>query len=264
MKKLLLFAFVVAVGVIGIVGCSRKEAKAAVKKSFVVGFDADFPPYGYKDKEGNLVGYDLDLAAEVAKRNGWKLQLKPINWDSKDMELDAGTIDCIWNGFTINGREGKYEFTEAYADNSQVFMVKKSSGIKAFADLKGAVVAAQTDTPALKKLQSEEYKDLKASFKNILICPDFNTAFMNLDAGAAQAVAIDIGVAQFQMKGREDVFCILDEVLMAEQYGVGFKLGNAVLRDQVQKAMKAMVADGTFARISEKWFDGKNTCTMEP
>ncbi|MFA6817222.1 MAG: amino acid ABC transporter substrate-binding protein [Lentisphaeria bacterium] len=262
MKKLLLFALVAAVCVIGIVGCSRKEAKTG--KSFIVGFDADFPPYGFKDKERNLVGYDLDLAAEVAKRNGWKLKLKPINWDSKDMELDAGTIDCIWNGFTINGREGKYEFTEPYADNSQVFMVKKSSGIKTFADLKGAVVAVQTDTPALKKLQSEEYKDLKASFKNLLICPDFNTAFMNLDAGAAQAVAIDVGVANFQMKGREAEFSILKEVLMAEQYAVGFKLGKGALRDAVQKTMKAMVADGTFAKISEKWFDGKNTCTMQP
>ena len=89
--------------------CSCSDSKKA--NTFTVGFDAEFPPYGYVEK-GVFKGFDLDLAREVAKRNNWKLVLKPINWDSKDMELNSGSIDCIWNGFTINGREKAYEWSE--------------------------------------------------------------------------------------------------------------------------------------------------------
>ena len=86
--------------------------------TFTVGFDAEFPPYGYKDESGEYVGFDLDLAQEVCNRNGWTLVKQPIDWDSKDMELDSGSIDCIWNGFTMNGREDEYTWSEPYIDNS--------------------------------------------------------------------------------------------------------------------------------------------------
>lgn len=93
--------------------------------TFTVGFDAEFPPYGYQDENGEYVGFDLDLAAEVCTRNGWELVKKPINWDSKDMELNTEVISCIWNGFTMQGREDKYTWSEAYVDNSQVIVVKE-------------------------------------------------------------------------------------------------------------------------------------------
>ena len=229
-------------------------ANSSVKKTFTVGFDQNFPPYGYVGTDGKFTGFDLDLAAEVAKRNGWELKLQPIEWDAKDMELSSKAIDCIWNGFTINGRESAYTWTDPYMNNTQVFIVKASSGIKTFADLKGKTVTVQTDSSAQTAIESDEYKDLKASFKKLMTCADYNTAFMDLDSGAVDAIAMDVGVARFQVKGRENQFVILEQPLSAEQYGVGFLLGNTALRDQVETTLKAMVADGMFAKISNNYF----------
>ena len=225
--------------------------------TFTVGFDAEFPPYGYKDENGNYVGFDLDLAAEVATRNGWEIKLQPIDWDSKDMELNSGAIDCIWNGFTINGREDKYTWTAPYVDNSQVVVVKADSGITKLADLAGKTVQVQADSSALAALTDEEDNEenlaLAATFKALEQVPDYNTGFLNLEAGAADAVAMDIGVAKYQVESRGDAYVILDEKIATEQYGVGFKLGNTALRDKVEATMLEMVQDGTFKTISDKW-----------
>ncbi len=227
------------------------------KTTFTVGFDAEFPPYGYQDDNGEYVGFDLDLAEEVCKRNGWELLKKPIDWDSKDLELDSETIDCIWNGFTINGREDDYTWTEPYVDNSQVFVVGSDSGISSKADLAGKTVAVQADSSALAALTGddaeEENKALKDTFADLMEVPDYNTAFMNLEAGAVDAIAMDIGVAKYQLESRGDAYVILDDVLAAEEYGVGFKLGNTELRDAVQNTLNDMAADGTFTKIAEKW-----------
>lgn len=228
-------------------------------KTFTVGFDAEFPPYGYQDENGEYVGFDLDLAAEVCARNGWELVKKPINWDSKDMELETELIDCIWNGFTINGREDKYTWSTPYVDNIQVVVVGKDSGIASYADLAGKIVAVQADSSALAALtenedgSNDENIALAESFEKLVEVPDYNTAFMNLEAGAVDAIAMDIGVAQYQLEQRGDAFVILDGTLAAEQYGIGFKLGNTELRDAVQKTLDEMAADGTFAKIAEKW-----------
>ena len=233
------------------------DAPTLGKKTFTVGFDAEFPPYGYQDDNGEYVGFDLDLAAEVCKRNGWELVKKPIDWDSKDLELGSETIDCIWNGFTINGREDAYTWTEAYVDNSQVFVVAADSGISTKADLAGKTVAVQADSSALAALTDEEDNDenlaLKDSFAELMEVADYNTAFMNLEAGAVDAVAMDVGVAKYQLESRGDQYVILDEVLAAEEYGVGFKLGNTELRDAVQKTMNEMADDGTFMKIAKTW-----------
>ena len=259
MKKLIAFAALALL--CAFTGCAKKDSN-----TFTVGFDAEFPPYGYKDeKTGEYIGFDLELAEEVAKRNGWTLVKKPINWDSKDMELNSGSIDCIWNGFTINGRENEYEWTEPYVDNSQVVMVKKDSPIKALADLTGKVVAAQTDTPVLKALQEGGDKaDLGKTFKKIVISSNYVSAIMELESGAVDAVAVDIGVAKAKIADTGDKFAILDENIMTEQYGIGFKKGNTTLRDKVQTTLKAMVADGAAAEISKKYFDGKDVLIMKP
>ena len=259
MKKLIAFAALAILCIL--TGCKKEQAN-----TFTVGFDAEFPPYGYKDeKTGEYTGFDLELAAEVAKRNGWTLVKKPINWDSKDMELNSGSIDCIWNGFTINGRENEYEWTEAYVDNSQVVMVKSSSPIKTLADLAGKVVAAQTDTPVLKALQEGGDKaDLGKTFKKIVISSNYVSAMMELESGAVDAVAVDIGVAKAKIADTGDKFAILGENIMSEQYGIGFKKGNTTLRDKVQATLKAMVADGAAAEISKKYFDGKDVLIIKP
>ncbi len=234
-------------------GSSSDGKKSADKEKFIVGFDAAFPPYGYQDENGEYVGFDLDLAAEGCKRNDWELVKQPIDWNAKDMELNSGTISCIWNGFTMNGREDEYAWTDPYVDNSQVFVVKADSGIATFADLAGKSVAVQTDSSAEAALKEDDNKELKDSFKELVVVSDYNTAFMNLDSNAVEAIAMDIGVAKYQMESRDGEYKILDDVLSAEQYAVGFAKNNTELRDKVQKTLDEMRKDGKFAEIAEKW-----------
>ena len=256
MKRVLvaLLAISMAAGVL--TGCGSKGSD----KTFTVGFDAEFPPYGYRDDNGEYVGFDLDLAAEVCKRQGWELVKQPIDWDAKDMELSSGAIDCIWNGFTMNGREDAYTWTEPYVDNSQVFVVAAASGVQNKEELAGKVVAVQKDSSALAALNDEENTDniaLRDSFAQLIEYADYNTAFMDLEQGAVDAVAIDIGVAQYQIAQREaGKFVMLqgeDNKLAVEQYAVGFAKNNTELRDKVQKTLDEMRKDGKFAEIAEKW-----------
>lgn len=227
---------------------------ASARTTFTVGFDAEFPPYGFMDDNGDYTGFDLELAAEVCARNGWELVKQPIDWDSKDMELSSGSIDCIWNGFTIQGREDDYTWSVPYVDNSQVFVVKSDSGITSQADLAGKNVGVQKDSSALAALE-EDAKDLADTFGSMTQYADYNTAFMDLEAGAQDAVAIDIGVANYQINQRGDAYVILDEQLATEQYGIGFLKGNDELKNQVEKTLLEMVDDGTFMSIAEKYAD---------
>ena len=222
--------------------------------TFTVGFDADFPPYGYVDENGEYVGFDLDLAAEAASRIGRKVVYQPIDWNSKDMELDSGAIDCIWNGFTMSEeRLDAYEWTKPYVDNSQVIVTAADSGIKSLADLSGKILCVQADSSALEALNSEEHQELRASLAELMQVPEYNTAFMNLESGAVDAIAMDVGVAKYQIQSRNADCVILDQKLVSELYGVGFKKGNTELRDQIQGALDAMAADGTLQKIAEKW-----------
>ena len=224
--------------------------------TFIVGFDAEFPPYGYKDDSGNYVGFDLDLAKEVCERNNWTFKAQPIDWDAKDAELDSGSIDCIWNGFTINGRENDYTWSEPYIDNKQVIVVKSDSGIKSLDDLAGKTVETQKDSSALAALQGDN-KTLADTFATLTEVADYNTAFMDLESGACDAVAIDIGVAQYQVSSKDnpDAYTILDDSISSEQYGIGFKQGNDALKDQVQKTLDEMFEDGTVEKIAENYSD---------
>lgn len=255
MKKLfvLLLSAVMVTGLLA--GCGSKEASADAQEgatTFTVGFDAEFPPYGYMDENGEYTGFDLELAEEVCVRNGWELVKQPIDWDSKDMELTSGAIDCIWNGFTINGREDAYTWSVPYVDNSQVFVVAADSGITTFADLAGKTVGVQKDSSALAALEGDA-ADVAATFTEMIQYADYNTGFMDLEQGAIDAIAIDIGVADYQIASRGDGFVKLEEKLATEQYGIGFKLGNEELKNQVETALMSMVEDGTFAKIAEKY-----------
>ncbi|QNM00016.1 ABC transporter permease subunit [Wujia chipingensis] len=241
-----------------------QEETAADDNTFVVGFDAEFPPYGYKNDDGEYVGFDLDLAQEVCDRNGWILKKQPIEWNSKDMELNSGSISCIWNGFTMNGREDAYTWTTPYVDNSQVVVVRKDSGITQLSDLSGKVVAVQADSSALAALTgedaSEENLALAETFKDLQQVGDYNSAFMNLESGAVNAICMDIGVANYEIASRGDKFVMLEDRLSSEEYGIGFKLGNTELRDKVQATLLDMLADGTFEEIAEKWGLEESIC----
>lgn len=223
-------------------------------KTLAVGFDAEYPPFGYRDDEGEYVGFDLDLAQMVCDNLGWELIKTPVNWDSKDMELNSGNIDCIWNGFTINGREDDYTWSEAYLNNEQVMVVAADSGIETLADLEGKNVVVQAASAALDALNGEDMKELTESFGSLTENPDYNTAFMNIDSGAADAVAVDVGVANYQLSQREEgKYVILEEPIQSEQYGIGFKKGNEELRDTVWEEILKLYEAGEVEKLAEKY-----------
>ena len=229
-------------------------ADSAVDTEFVVGFDAEYPPYGYLDMETNdYTGFDLELAQEVCNRRGWTLVKKPINWDNKDAEIDSGSIDCIWNGMTYTGREAEYTWSDPYVNNSIVIAVLADSDIQTAADLAGKVVITQSDSSALTALESEELAELRGTFASLEQNPSYNTCFQDMQAGAVDAIAVDIGVAQYQMRNNPDKFRILEEPISTEQYAIAFKLGNEELRDLVQETYDEMLADGTVMKIAQNY-----------
>lgn len=240
-------------------GTTAAVTAEAAGGTLIVGFDQDFPPMGFVGDNGEYTGFDLNLAKEVASRLGLEYKAQPIAWDSKDMELESGNIDCIWNGFTITGREDDYIWTTPYMANKQVFVVANDSDIKSQADLAGKVVEVQADSSAEAALK--ENQDLANTFGQLLTTPDYNTAFMDLEQGAVDAVAMDVIVAGYQIKQRNADFKILDDSLSEEEYGIGFKKGNTELRDKVQGALEEMAADGTLAKISDEWF-GEDVTTI--
>lgn len=247
---------------------SKTETKTAKKgdvkntdQNLIVGFDQNFPPFGYLDDKGNFTGFDLELAQEAAKRMNVELVLQPIDWETKDMELSAGTIDCIWNGFSVNGRERNYTFSDSYMNNAQVFVVRKNSGIADEQGLAGKVVDVQKESTAESALNSKEQETLKNSFSQLNQVADYNTAMMDLESGAVDAVAMDKFVALDQMKNKPDKFQILNEQISSEQYAVAFLKGNTQLRDKINAILREMDTDGTFARISQKYF-GENVSIL--
>ena len=231
---------------------TAEEAKTTDGGTLIVGFDQDFPPMGFVGDDGEYTGFDLELAQEVAKRLGLEYKAQPIAWDSKDMELESGNIDCIWNGFTMTGREDDYTWTEPYMANQQVFVVANDSDISSQADLAGKIVEVQADSSEEAALK--EAPELTATFKELLTTADYNTAFMDLEQGAVDAIAMDVIVAGYQIQQRNADFKILDDSLSEEEYGVGFKKGNTELRDKVQSTLEEMAEDGTLQEVSEKWF----------
>lgn len=239
-----------AIAMTMVCGCGQEDDGI---RRFTVGFDADFPPYGFKEGS-EYKGFDLDLARAVCERKGWKFVANPINWDAKDMELNSGSIDCIWNGFTMQGREDAYTFSSAYVDNSQVVLVKADSAINDFASLAGKVVGVQTDTPVAKALAAGgERQDLGATFKQIVVEPNYNQLVNELDMGAVDAVALDVGVAKRKMSDLPGKFRMLDEIVMKETYGIGFKKGNTALRDEVEAVLREIANEGLMAELARKY-----------
>lgn len=234
------------------------ESKVVENAKFIVGFDAEYPPYGYITDSGAYEGFDLDLAKEFCNRTGMEFVAQPIDWDSKDLELNSGNIDCIWNGFTVTGRENDYTWSVPYVDNSIVLVVKANSDINKKSDLAGKVVMAQAGSSALTALEDESDAEtfaLAKSFKSLEQCPDYNNGFMSLESGMVDCLAVDIGVAKYKLNNSNGTFRQLDENLSSEQYAIGFKKGNTALKDKVQDTIIEMYKDGTFMNIANKYKD---------
>ncbi len=250
MSKILSVALTLIMLVSLLAGCGNKDNS---KQKLIVGFDAEFPPFGFLAADGSYDGFDLAMAEELCKRLGWEFEAVPIDWNSKDTELKTGNINCIWNGFTCTGRETQYTWSDPYVDNSIVIVVKADSGIKTLADLAGKTVMSQTASSATDAINGNE--TFKASLKEVIELPDYNNGFLELNQGTVDAVAADIGVAAYQMANNKGSYIMLDEAISTEQYAVGFLLGNTELRDAVNAELKKMAEDGTMMQIAQNYVD---------
>lgn len=252
---------VLALSAVLLAGCSgggqQNGDSATSDGSFTlkVGFDQGYPPYGYVGDDGEFTGFDLELAKAVCEKNGWTLQLEPIDWDAKDALIGSGAINCIWNGFTMEGREDGYTFSEPYMYNEQVVVVKKGSDAKELEDLAGKTVLTQVDSAALDVLEDPEGKaDLAATFKELQTIGDYNNAFMQLESGMVDAVACDLSIASYQMSAKSDAYVKLG-VLAPESYAVGFKKGDTELAKQVTDTLKALDDEGFVKQLCDKYAD---------
>ncbi|MEF9875588.1 MAG: transporter substrate-binding domain-containing protein [Gordonibacter sp.] len=257
LKAILAVAATLALAAVVLAGCSgggdaQKDAGADGKTKLTVGFDQGYPPYGFVGDDGEFAGFDLDLAKAVCEKNGWDLDLEPIDWDAKDALLGSGTINCIWNGFTMEGREDGYTFSEPYMLNEQVVVARADSGIKSLDDLKGKIVMTQVDSAALDVLEGDQAQ-LAGTFKELQTIGDYNNAFMQLESGMVDAVACDLSIADYQMAAKKGTYVKIDPALSTENYAVGFKKGDTELAKQVTDTLKALDADGTVKQLCGKY-----------
>lgn len=230
-----------------------------VKESgkLVLGLDATFKPMGYTDENDEIVGFDIDLAKEVCKRLGIELETYGVNWDTKEVDLNAGTIDCIWNGLSVSDeRKEVMLMSEPYMENEMVFVVNEDSEIKTLDDLKGKSIAVQNGSTAQEiLLDSEIANDITARALSTNV-----EALTNLELGMCDAVFLDSVVANYEITTANKSFTVLEDGLSPEQYAVGFKLGSQALCDKIVETLKEMKADGTIEKISTEWFGSDITC----
>lgn len=236
------------------VSCKKKEDTAQQSSNeqvLVLGLDDSFPPMGFRDKENKIVGFDIDLATEVAKKLNMKLELRPIDWGAKELELNTNKITCIWNGLSVSPeREKAMTLSKPYLANKMVIITKIDSGINKKADLEGKKVGLQLGSTAVMALAKDPI-----SKKVTQVTSDTNIlALADLNIGRIDAVIMDEVVARYIMSQSSKLYKILDETFSEEYYAIAFKKGNTELRDKVDNAINELVKDGTALKISEKWF----------
>lgn len=269
MKKILamILAMVMA---LSLAACGKTEQKdekkddTAAAKTFIMGIDAEYPPFSYIDENGEYTGFDVEVCKAACDLLGWDMQVFPVNWDQKLVQLDANECDCVWSGMTIldSMKEAGYVLSAPYYDNTQVIMVKEGSDIKSSADLAGKVVAVQLGTSGEALLaDGGDLADLAATFADLTTCDSFLKCFTELGGGAVDAVIVDKPVAVSYAESNKG-FTVLDEGLGAEQYGIAFRAGDEELCATVEDAVAQLVANGTYAEIAAKYPDIANNLTL--
>ncbi|MBQ2798936.1 MAG: amino acid ABC transporter substrate-binding protein [Ruminiclostridium sp.] len=276
MKKFGIFSMVAALALtatIGFAGCSSAPANSGTSQTtednslqkikdsgkFILGLDATFKPMGYTDENDQIVGFDIDVAEEVCKRMGVELVKQPINWETKETDLEVGKCDCIWNGMSVSPeRAEKMNLSDPYMKNAMVFVVKSDSLVASMDDLKTAKIAVQNGSTAQDILEKSEIKDtitVSAIATNV-------EALQQLEMGLCDAVFLDKIVADYEIKTSGKALKVLPEGLAEEEYAIGFRKNDQKLRDEVQKILVEMKKDGKLAEISTKWF-GSDITTVK-
>ena len=234
-------------------GIDNSLEKILNKGYMVMGLDDNFPPMGFRNEKGELVGFDVDLAKEVTKRMGITLKLQAIDWNAKEQELNTGNIDCIWNGFTITDeRKQAMTFTPPYIHNAQVVVVRADSPYTTLASLKGKTVGYQAGSSASNAI--DDSPEFKQSIRKFVEFKENLTGLMDLEIGGIDALVVDVTVAEDNIRRSGKPFRILEEELAPEDYGIGFRKGEQQLADAIWEQLLAMKQDGTLARISTDWF----------
>ncbi|HQO28135.1 MAG TPA: amino acid ABC transporter substrate-binding protein [Accumulibacter sp.] len=250
----LLVALVAGVTVLA---CGKQEApaKPAASSKIVIGLDDNFPPMGFRDQNNQLVGFDIDLAREAAKRLGTEVEFKPIDWNAKEAELNGKRVDALWNGLTITDkRKEQIAFTTPYLENRQIVVVTGKSPIKSKSELAGKVVGVQEGSSAVEAVEKDpvgkSVKELKKFGDNV-------AALLDVSAGRLDALVVDEVVGRYYLAKRPGEYQVLDEHFGTEEYGVGVRKDDKVLLGKLQNALEEMKKDGSAGRISTTWF-GKN------
>ncbi|MBR3438044.1 MAG: transporter substrate-binding domain-containing protein [Clostridia bacterium] len=258
----LILAALIAALTFSLAGCGSKtdtpstdEPGTAARTMFTMGIDPEYPPFSYLGDDGTYTGFDVDVCKAVCDYLGWDFNVFAVNWDQKLIQLDNNECDCVWSGMTIldSMKESGYVISRPYFDNEQVLLVKADSGFKSSADLAGKDVAVQLGTSG-ESLLNDDLKDLADTFGNVVTCDSFLKCFTELEGNAVDAVFVDRPVADNYV-AEHDGFVIIDEDLGAEQYGIAFRSGDAELCAQVESAIDALVANGTYAEIAAKYDD---------
>lgn len=256
MKKIFALCMMLVLAVTALAGCGSNSAQKEESKKIVVGLDDSFPPMGFKDERNEIVGFDIDLAKEVAKRLGREVEFKAIDWNSKEAELKSGRVDILWNGLDITDkRKENMLFSEPYMDNRQIVFVAKNGKVSVAgeADLAGKTIGTQSGGTTEEYFENKP--ELKASMKEVKYYPDYINAFMDLENGRLDAVVGDEIIGRYYISKHPDEIQAIDTVIgTVSQFGIAFRKDDQKLRDEVQKVFDEMKADGTVAKISEKWF----------
>ena len=256
MKKIFALCMMLVLAVTALAGCGSNSAQKEESKKIVVGLDDSFPPMGFKDEKNEIVGFDIDLAKEVAKRLGREVEFKSIDWNSKEAELKSGRVDILWNGLDITDkRKENMLFSEPYMDNRQIVFVAKNGklSVAGEADLAGKTIGTQSGGTTEEYFENKP--ELKASMKEVKYYPDYINAFMDLENGRLDAVVGDEIIGRYYISKHPDEIQAIDTVIgTVSQFGIAFRKDDQKLRDEVQKVFDEMKADGTVAKISEKWF----------
>jgi polar amino acid transport system substrate-binding protein len=219
---------------------------------FIVGLDDTFAPMGFRDDDGELVGFDVDLAKEVSERLGVEVRFQPIDWDAKVLELNGGSIDMIWNGLTItDARKEEMLFSNAYIANTQMIMVQAGSDIDLINDLSGTRVGVQVSSASEEAVMANSINE---DFSELLKYDTYNLALLELENGTVDAVVIDQIMGRYIMSLNPGVYEVASENFGEEEYGVGFRLESSDIRDKINDTLQAMIDDGTASEISIRWF----------
>ena len=251
MKKVAAVALL-SLGVL-LAGCSKQDpasqaaAPAAAPPALtkiVVGLDDNFPPMGFRDEKNELVGFDIDMAREAAKRMGTEVEFKPIDWSAKEAELAGKRVDALWNGLTITEeRKKNIGFTAPYMENHQIVVVSASAPIKTKADLAGKVIGAQEGSSAVDAVKKEDA--VFTSFKEFKTFGDNVTALMDLATGRLDAVVVDEVVGRYYVAKKPADYAVIEEHFGK---GAGHRRGGAAVHaDPAGAAAAGLVCLGLCA-----------------